>query len=107
MCLHPSFSLSEHPALLTPISLSFLQVSALKQGLMPLSQESLLIGDVSYHEYQGIFVNQEEKDKLARNLGPINKVCSEEMKGKERYCGFVWRNKRGVFVLVLMQVFYV
>ncbi|KAK8392101.1 hypothetical protein O3P69_017612 [Scylla paramamosain] len=49
-------------------------VSALKQGLMSLSQESLLIGDVSYHEYQGIFVNQEERDKLARNLGPINKV---------------------------------
>ncbi|XP_045126927.1 protein hu-li tai shao-like isoform X3 [Portunus trituberculatus] len=49
-------------------------VSALKQGLMSLSQESLLIGDISYHEYQGIFVNQEERDKLARNLGPINKV---------------------------------
>ncbi|XP_050718264.1 protein hu-li tai shao-like isoform X6 [Eriocheir sinensis] len=49
-------------------------VSALKQGLMSLSQEALLIGDISYHEYQGIFVNQEEKDKLARNLGPINKV---------------------------------
>nr|XP_045592626.1 protein hu-li tai shao-like isoform X6 [Procambarus clarkii] len=49
-------------------------VSALKQGLMPLSQESLLIGDVSYHEYQGIFVNIEEREKLARSLGPINKV---------------------------------
>ncbi|XP_071524299.1 protein hu-li tai shao isoform X2 [Panulirus ornatus] len=49
-------------------------VSALKQGLMPLSQESLLIGDVSYHDYQGIFVNPEEKEKLARDLGPINKV---------------------------------
>ncbi|KAG0728377.1 Protein hu-li tai shao [Chionoecetes opilio] len=49
-------------------------VSALKQGLMPLCQESLLVGDISYHEYQGIFVNQEERDKLARNLGPINKV---------------------------------
>nr|XP_053630881.1 protein hu-li tai shao-like isoform X6 [Cherax quadricarinatus] len=49
-------------------------VSALKQGLMPLSQESLLLGDISYHEYQGIFVNPEEKEKLARNLGPINKV---------------------------------
>ncbi|XP_064114096.1 protein hu-li tai shao-like isoform X5 [Macrobrachium nipponense] len=49
-------------------------VSALKQGLLPLSQESLLVGDVSYHDYQGIFVNPEEKEKLARDLGPINKV---------------------------------
>ncbi|XP_066939963.1 protein hu-li tai shao isoform X3 [Macrobrachium rosenbergii] len=49
-------------------------VSALKQGLLPLSQESLLVGDISYHDYQGIFVNPEEKEKLARDLGPINKV---------------------------------
>ncbi|KAK3876889.1 hypothetical protein Pcinc_018353 [Petrolisthes cinctipes] len=49
-------------------------VSAMKEGLMPLCQESLLIGDVSYHEYMGIFINPEEKEKLARNLGPINKV---------------------------------
>ncbi|XP_042874178.1 protein hu-li tai shao-like isoform X7 [Penaeus japonicus] len=49
-------------------------VSALKQGLMPLSQESLLIGEVSYHDYQGIFVNAEEKEKLGRNLGPVNKI---------------------------------
>nr|XP_027213493.1 protein hu-li tai shao-like isoform X1 [Penaeus vannamei]XP_027213500.1 protein hu-li tai shao-like isoform X1 [Penaeus vannamei]XP_027213509.1 protein hu-li tai shao-like isoform X1 [Penaeus vannamei]XP_027213515.1 protein hu-li tai shao-like isoform X1 [Penaeus vannamei] len=49
-------------------------VSALKQGLMPLSQEALLIGEVSYHDYQGIFVNAEEKEKLARNLGPVNKI---------------------------------
>lgn len=41
---------------------------------MPLCQESLLIGDVSYHDYMGIFINPEEKEKLARNLGPINKV---------------------------------
>ena len=41
---------------------------------MPLSQESLLIGDVSYHDYHGIFVNPEEKEQLQRNLGPLNKV---------------------------------
>ncbi|MCL4137813.1 UNVERIFIED_CONTAM: hypothetical protein GTU68_060658 [Idotea baltica] len=49
-------------------------VSALKQGLLPLSQESLLIGDVSYHDYCGIFVDADEKDKLSRSLGPINKI---------------------------------
>ncbi|KAB7495796.1 Protein hu-li tai shao [Armadillidium nasatum] len=49
-------------------------VSALKQGLLPVSQESLLIGDVSYHDYYGLFVNAEEKELLSRNLGPINKI---------------------------------
>ncbi|XP_042222087.1 protein hu-li tai shao-like isoform X8 [Homarus americanus] len=49
-------------------------VSVLKQGLMSLSQESLLLGDISYHDYQGIFVNPDDKEKLARNLGPTNKV---------------------------------
>ncbi|XP_076064526.1 adducin 1-like protein hts isoform X6 [Oratosquilla oratoria] len=49
-------------------------VSALKQGLLPLCQEAALIGEVSYHDYCGIFVNVEEKEKLARNLGAINKV---------------------------------
>ncbi|KAF2362529.1 Class II aldolase/adducin N-terminal [Trinorchestia longiramus] len=49
-------------------------VSAMKLGLLPLSQESLMFGDISYHTYQGILVDPEEKEQLARNLGPINKV---------------------------------
>ncbi|KAA0189791.1 hypothetical protein HAZT_HAZT006994 [Hyalella azteca] len=53
---------------------SVVAVSAMKQGLLPLSQESLLFGDVSYHTYQGIFVNPEEKEQLVRDMGPINKV---------------------------------
>eukprot|EP00106_Octopus_bimaculoides_P018485 XP_014785927.1 PREDICTED: protein hu-li tai shao-like isoform X3 [Octopus bimaculoides] len=49
-------------------------VSAMKCGLLPLSQESLICGTVSYHEYNGIIVDQEEREKLARSLGPANKV---------------------------------
>jgi len=49
-------------------------VSAMKQGLLPLCQESLVIGDVSYHSYRGIFVNPEEKVELQKNLGVMNKV---------------------------------
>lgn len=60
---------------------------------MPLSQEALLIGDISYHEYQGIFVNQEEKDKLARNLGPINKVCVKETKEEEEEEAYLRKEK--------------
>ncbi|KAL8594119.1 hypothetical protein ACOMHN_000830 [Nucella lapillus] len=49
-------------------------VSATKQGFLPISQEALICGKVSYHEYRGILVDQEERDLLARNLGPFNKV---------------------------------
>jgi adducin len=46
----------------------------MKCGFLPLSQESLIVGDVSYHDYNGILVDQEERDALQRNLGPTNKV---------------------------------
>jgi len=49
-------------------------VSVIKRGLMPLCQEALVLGDISYHDYQGLFVNEEEKEALVRHLGPINKV---------------------------------
>ena len=51
-----------------------LQLSTLKCGFLPMSQESLLCGEVSYHEYSGILVDQAEKDAIQRNLGPNNKV---------------------------------
>lgn len=51
------------------------QVSALKCGFLPVSQESVLIGEVSYHDYYGILVDPEERESIARNLGPLNKVC--------------------------------
>lgn len=53
---------------------SVVAVSALKHGLLPLSQESVVVGDVSTHAYLGGLLDADEKDKLARNLGPINKV---------------------------------
>ncbi|KAK3094862.1 hypothetical protein FSP39_007183 [Pinctada imbricata] len=49
-------------------------VSTMKCGFLPMSQESLLCGEVSYHEYSGILVDQAERDAIQRNLGPNNKV---------------------------------
>jgi len=49
-------------------------VSTMKCGLLPLSQESCLIGDVSFHSYNGIVVDPEERLSLAKDLGPNNKV---------------------------------
>ncbi|XP_064212531.1 protein hu-li tai shao isoform X2 [Tribolium castaneum] len=53
---------------------SVVAISALKHGILPLSQESVVIGDVSTHTYLGGLLDPEEKDKLSRNLGPNNKV---------------------------------
>ena len=53
---------------------NFFQVSTMKQGLLYLSQESCLIGDVSYHNYQGLLVEKDEWESLARDLGVHNKV---------------------------------
>jgi len=49
-------------------------VSTMKCGLLPLSQESCLIGDVSYHSYSGIVIDPEERQSIAKDLGPSNKV---------------------------------
>lgn len=49
-------------------------VSSLRCGLLHISKESALIGDISYYAYPGVSVDPDEKDKIARSLGPINKV---------------------------------
>lgn len=46
----------------------------MKSGLLPLSQESCLLGDISYHSYRGLVVDPAEKDGLAKDLGVHNKV---------------------------------
>lgn len=50
------------------------QISSLKCGLLPIGQESIVIGEVSTHQYVGGSFEAEEKEKIARNLGPMNKV---------------------------------
>lgn len=55
-------------------STSAVSVSALKCGFLPLCPEAALIGDVSYFDYSGGFVDLEQRDKLRRALGPNNKV---------------------------------
>ncbi|XP_074473384.1 alpha-adducin isoform X16 [Sebastes fasciatus] len=49
-------------------------VSAMKCGLLPISPEALSLGELSYHDYHGILVDDEESLTIQRNLGPTNKV---------------------------------
>ncbi|XP_032874252.1 alpha-adducin isoform X7 [Amblyraja radiata] len=49
-------------------------VSAMKCGLLPISPEALTLGEVAYHDYHGILVDEGEKIEIQKNLGPKNKV---------------------------------
>ncbi|XP_067233178.1 alpha-adducin isoform X16 [Chanodichthys erythropterus] len=49
-------------------------VSAMKCGLLPISPEALALGEVAYHDYHGILVDEEENVLIQKNLGPKSKV---------------------------------
>ncbi|XP_051875316.1 alpha-adducin isoform X10 [Pristis pectinata] len=49
-------------------------VSAMKCGLLPISPEALTLGEIAYHDYHGILVDEGEKIQIQKNLGPKNKV---------------------------------
>jgi ribulose-5-phosphate 4-epimerase/fuculose-1-phosphate aldolase len=49
-------------------------VSAMAEGVLPLSQHSMRIaGDVTYHDYEGIALDLDERTRLERDLGPTSR----------------------------------
>ena len=47
-----------------------LAVSAQKDGLLPVSQQSLFaLASLAYHEYEGLALNEDEKSRLVSDLG--------------------------------------
>ncbi|XP_064418934.1 gamma-adducin isoform X2 [Latimeria chalumnae] len=49
-------------------------VSSMKCGILPISQEALILGDISYYNYNGSLDEQEERIQLQKALGPSCKV---------------------------------
>lgn len=48
-------------------------VSAQKEGLLPISQDALTLwGDVAYHDYEGLALEEDEKARLVGDLGDKN-----------------------------------
>ncbi len=46
-------------------------VSAQQEGLLPISQNSLLvIPQLAHHDYEGVALNLDERERLVRDLGP-------------------------------------
>ncbi|MFC5743706.1 class II aldolase/adducin family protein [Dyella tabacisoli] len=51
-------------------SLNGVAVSAQKDGVLPISQQSLFVlSSLGYHDYEGVALNDEEKPRLVRDLG--------------------------------------
>ncbi|MGH8540084.1 MAG: class II aldolase/adducin family protein [Stenotrophobium sp.] len=54
-------------------SLNGVAVSAQKNGLLPISQQSLFVlSSLAYHDYEGVALNEDEKPRLVRDLGEHN-----------------------------------
>lgn len=44
-------------------------LSSLKCGLLPMTQTAMRFGKVGYHDFEGVAVSLDERDRLARDLG--------------------------------------
>jgi ribulose-5-phosphate 4-epimerase/fuculose-1-phosphate aldolase len=50
-------------------------VSAMKCGLLPISQHAMMMQkSVTYHDYEGVALYEEEKERMAANLGKKSKA---------------------------------
>ena len=51
-------------------SLNGIAVSAQKNGVLPISQQSIFVlASLGYHNYEGVALNEDEKPRLVRDLG--------------------------------------
>jgi ribulose-5-phosphate 4-epimerase/fuculose-1-phosphate aldolase len=54
-------------------SINGVAVSAQKDGLLPISQQSIFVlASLAYHNYEGVALNVDEKPRLVRDLGDNN-----------------------------------
>lgn len=73
--IHSAIHAARHDAacVLHIHSLYGVAVSAQKDGLLPLSQQSLLpLSSLAYHDYEGVALNEDEKPRLVTDLGTKN-----------------------------------
>jgi ribulose-5-phosphate 4-epimerase/fuculose-1-phosphate aldolase len=73
--IHSAIHAARHDAkcVLHVHSLNGIAVSAQKGGVLPLSQQSIFVlSGLSYHDYEGVALNDDEKPRLVADLGPTN-----------------------------------
>src|SRR6187399_563793 len=50
-------------------TLAGMAVSAMKCGILPIAQTSMRFNDVAYHDYEGVALRLDERERLVKNLG--------------------------------------
>ena len=50
-------------------TLAGMAVSAMKCGVMPVAQSSMRFTDIAYHDYEGVALRLDERERLVQNLG--------------------------------------
>ena len=73
--IHSAVHAARHDAacVLHVHSLNGVAVSAQKGGVLPLSQQSIFVlSSLSYHDYEGVALRDDEKPRLVRDLGTSN-----------------------------------
>ena len=50
-------------------SLAAMAVSSLKKGLLPMTQTAMRFAKVAYHDYEGVVLEMDERERLVANLG--------------------------------------
>ena len=50
-------------------TLAGMAVSAMKCGILPIAQSAMRFSDVAYHDYEGVALRLEERERLVKNLG--------------------------------------
>lgn len=70
--IHSAIHAARHDAhcVLHVHSVNGVAVSAQKEGVLPLSQQSIFVlSSLAYHDYEGVALNDEEKPRLVADLG--------------------------------------
>ena len=73
--IHSAIHAARHDAqcVLHVHSLNGVAVSAQKNGVLPLSQQSIFVlSSLAYHDYEGVALRDDEKPRLVRDLGTKN-----------------------------------
>lgn len=73
--IHSAIHAARHDAqcVLHVHSVNGVAVSAQKNGLLPISQQSIFVlSSLGYHDYEGVALNAEEKPRLVADLGDKN-----------------------------------
>lgn len=73
--IHSAIHSARHDAqcVLHVHSVNGVAVSAQKNGLLPVSQQSIFVlNSLAYHDYEGLALNEEEKPRLIADLGDKN-----------------------------------